>query len=93
MGTFHNHADELHGTTVVIRATDGKVYAGRYDVANEAGILLRNGDVYDPAAADGQTADDWITRCAQMGVWPRQPTLIVEKAVVESITKLGDLIG
>lgn len=94
MGTFHHHADELHGHTVVIRGTDGKVYAGRYDVATDAGILLRNGDIFDPAEAkDGQTATDWIARAAQMGVWPRNPTLLVAEDLVDSMTKLGDLVG
>jgi hypothetical protein len=85
---FHPGHDELHGITVVLEATSGRIYVGRWHERAEKGIVLHDVAVHDPSAA--QSRADFLARTAKFGVRPDQRTLVVTEAV-RSVQKLADL--
>lgn len=90
MGTFHQGKGELHGITVVVDTHGPKVYVGRCHEMTEAGIILMDVDEHTDGE-DGQSKEDYIRRAAEFGVWKKHSRLVVPKAEIASVKKLGDL--
>lgn len=88
MGTFHQDRGELHGITVVVETRDGRLVAGRCNVADERAVVLWDADV---APAEEPARGAWLTKAASFGVWARHPTLSIPTAEVASIRRLVDL--
>jgi hypothetical protein len=64
---FHPGHEELHGVTVVVRGSSGRVWVGRYHERTERGILLHDVAIHDPASAPVDQ-DTWLARLRKFGV-------------------------
>ena len=90
MAIFHPNHDELHGYTVVIRASDGITCIGRWD-HEESGFILLNDAALHKDGDGGQSSDDFIKQSALWGVKVNTPRATLERAKVLGIEKLGDV--
>ena len=89
MGTFHHNKHELHGITVVVD-TDDEVIVGRCDDMDSERVILLDADVHRDGE-DGRSKDEWVSRAARFGVWPKHKRLIVESGRVTSVRRLGEV--
>ena len=90
MGTFHQGKGELHGITVVVDTDGPEVFVGRCDEVTPEGVVLLDADLH--RAEDGQpTKEEWVRRAARFGVWARHRHLVVPRARVASIRRLGEV--
>ena len=87
---FHHGHHELHGVTVVVETAGALTYVGRFDTEDQAGVHLLDVGVYDAASSNG-TRDDFVRRSARFGVRSDRKHLIVPRADVSRITRLGDI--
>jgi hypothetical protein len=90
MGTFHSDKGELHGMTVVIETTGTRVYVGRYHEESGRGVLLLDADHHDEGN-DGRTNRDYLEAAFRYGVFKRQDHVLVPRAEIASVTRLGAL--
>ena len=90
MGTFHQGKGELHGITVVVDTDGPEVFVGRCDEVTPEGVVLLDADLH--RAEDGQPSkEEWVRRAARFGVWARHRHLVVPRARVASIRRLGEV--
>lgn len=90
MGTFHQHKGELHGITVVVETSGPELWVGRCDEVAEHGVVLHDADVHrDDAGA--VTRAQWLARAAAVGIWPRHPRVVIPRATVTGIRRLGEV--
>ena len=89
MGTFHQDKSDLHGITVVVDTTGDAVYVGRCDDEDQNQVILLDADVHR-ADSDEIGKQEWIERAAQYGVWKKFDRLVIPRAEVTSIRRLGD---
>jgi hypothetical protein len=89
VGTFHNDRGELHGITIVIETTAGDCLVGRFDLEDERGLLLRDVDVHRAGDAE-RTREDFLDRVSRFGPWPRHRALILPRADVATLRRLGE---
>ena len=87
---FHPGHQELHGVTVVLDATDGRTYVGRFDREDERGVLLRDVAVWDAATAH-QSVDDFLARTLKFGVRAEVRQLVLPSAEVRGVRRLAEL--
>ena len=90
MGTFHDHKSPLHGITVVVDTKGPKVFVGRCDDEDQEKVILVDADSHDDGAG-GKSKADYIKRAAKFGVWKKFEHLVIPRADVQSITRLGDV--
>ncbi len=90
MGTFHNDKGPLHGITVVVETRGAAVYVGRCDEERADGILLLDADRHVDGEG-GRSRAEYLDRAAKFGVFPRHRTLLVPRAEIATIRRLGDL--
>jgi hypothetical protein len=90
VGTFHNDRGELHGITVVVETKGGDCLIGRFDLEDDRGLLLRDVDVHRAGDTD-RTRGDFIDRAARFGPWPRHPALMLPRAEVATLRRLGEI--
>ena len=90
MGTFHQGKDPLHGITVVVDTEGPEVFVGRCDDVVGGDVILLDADVHRDGEKD-QSKEQWVSRAARLGVWPRLPRVVVAAATVRSIRKLGNI--
>ena len=64
-------------------------YVGRFDAEDENGVHLLDVGVHD--AASGSTREDFVRRSARFGVRTDQKHLVVPRAEVSRITRLGEV--
>jgi hypothetical protein len=76
--------------TVVVETAGTLTYVGRFDTEDEAGVHLLDVGVHDTASSSG-TRDDFVRRSARFGVRSDRKHLIVPRAAVSRITRLGDI--
>lgn len=89
MGTFHHDRGPLHGLTVVVDTLDTRVFVGRCDTETPDGIFLLDADVHDEAG--GKSKNEYLEQAAAFGVWKKFERLMVPRAEIQSIRRLGDL--
>lgn len=89
MGTFHNDKSPLHGITVVVDTVGPKVYVGRCDDEDAEKVVLVDADAHEDGA-NGKSKADYVKRAAKFGVWKKFDHLVIPRAEVASITRLGD---
>lgn len=89
MGTFHQDRGELHGITVVVETTDGRLIVGRCDRADETAVTLWDADMA-PSDEEAQRRA-WLERAIRVGVWPRHPRLSVPRGEIASVRRLAEL--
>ena len=90
MGTFHQGKSALHGITVVVDTDGPEVFVGRGDDEDDRGIFLDDVDVHCDGEG-GRSKEDYVKRAAQLGVWKKYDHLLVPKARVVSIRRLGEV--
>jgi hypothetical protein len=64
-------------------------YVGRFDAEDENGVHLLDVGVHD--AARGGTREDFVRRSARFGVHTDRKHLVVPRAEVSRITRLGEV--
>jgi hypothetical protein len=87
---FHPGHQELHGITVVVDATDGRTYVGRFDREDERGVLLRDVAVWDPAVSH-HPVEEFLARTLKFGVRVEVRQLVLPSAEVGGIRRLGEM--
>jgi len=90
MGTFHHDKHELHGITVVVDTDGPEVYVGRCDDMDDQRVILLDVDVHQDGEG-GRSKEDYVKRAALYGVFKKHNHLVVERARVTSVRRLGDL--
>jgi hypothetical protein len=90
VGTFHSDKGELHGITVVVETRATRVYVGRCDEETRAGIVLLDADQHDEGE-DGKTNAEYLRFAARYGIFKRHDRVVVPRAEIRSVTRLGDL--
>lgn len=90
MGTFHQGKSELHGITVVVDTTGPEIFVGRCDDEDERGIVLDDVDVHRDGE-NGRSKEDYVRRAAQLGVWKKYDRLLVPRARIASVRRLGEV--
>jgi hypothetical protein len=76
--------------TVVVETAGPLTYVGRFDTEDEAGIHLLDVGVHDTASGGG-TREDFVRRSARFGVRTDRKHLVVPRAQVSRITRLGEI--
>ena len=90
MGTFHNDKSALHGITVVVDTTGEKVYVGRCDDEDTEKVILKDADVHENGQ-NGKTKAEYVNRAAKFGVWKKFDHIVIPRAEVASIKRLGEV--
>lgn len=90
MGTFHTDKSALHGITVVVDTTGPKVYVGRCDDEDSEKVILLDADVHEDGA-NGRTKQQYIDRATKFGVWKKLDHIVIPRAEVASMYRLGDI--
>lgn len=95
MGTFHHDRSPLHGITVVVTTRGDELYVGRCDDEDGERVVLLDADRHrDGAGADGGTPrSEFLRRAAKVGVWGRIRRVVIPRAEVVELRRLGELEG
>ncbi len=90
MGTFHQNKHELHGITVVVDTDGPEIFVGRCDDMDAEKVILLAVDVHRDG--DGERPKEaYVKRAAQCGTCTKHGHLVVDRARVTSVRRLGDL--
>ena len=92
MGTFHHDKSELHGITVVVDTRGPKVLVGRCDDMDDEQVILLDVDVHEEGQ-NGRTKAQYIERAAKFGVWKKHDRVVVPRADVVSVRRLGEVLS
>jgi len=84
---FHPGHHELHGITVVVETTGPRTYVGRFDQEDQSGVHLLDVGMHD--GSDGGRREDYLERTARFGVRADCKHLIVPRAEIAAIRRLG----
>ena len=90
MGTFHDDKGELHGITVVVDTDGAQVFVGRCDEVTDEGVILLDADVHEEGEGTA-SKEEYIKRAAMVGVFKKHDRILVPKAHVVSIRRLGEI--
>ena len=90
MGTFHHDVHELHGITVVVDTDGDEIFIGRCDDEDDHQVILLDVDVHREGE-EGRSKRDYVERAARFGVWKRFAQVVIPRARVTSVRRLGDL--
>src|ERR1043165_1285604 len=90
MGTFHDNKSALHGSTVVVDTKGPKVYVGRCDEEDQEKVIVVDADSHEDGQ-NGKSKADYVKRAAKFGVWKKLDHVVIPRADVISITRLGDV--
>lgn len=75
--------------TVVVETSGVLTYVGRFDTEDSAGVHLLDVGVHD--AGSGDTREEFVRRSARFGVRTDRKYLVVPRAQVARITRLGEV--
>ncbi len=90
MGTFHHDKHKLHGITVVVDTDGPEIFIGRCDDMDAERVFLLDVDVHTDGEG-GKSKQEYVQRAAQFGTWKKHDRLVVDRARVTSVRRLGDL--
>jgi hypothetical protein len=90
VGTFHHDKHQLHGITVVVETHGPRVFVGRCDDIDEAGVILLDADVHE-SPDGGASKQEYLRRAAQVGIWKKHDRVVVPRQDVASVIPLADL--
>lgn len=90
MGTFHDGMGELHGITVVVDTKESTVYIGRCHEMDDERIILLDVDEHEDGR-DGYSKQEYIRRAVRVGVWKKHDRLVIARARVASVRRLGEI--
>jgi len=88
--TFHHDKHELHGITVIVDTQGPTVWVGRCDDIDDEGVILLDADVHRDGES-GKTKQEYLEHAARYGIWKKHDRVVVPRAEVASIVRLGDL--
>ena len=86
MGTFHQGKHELHGITVIVDTDGPEIWVGRCDDVDDDRVILHDADGHR-----GGDKEAWVERAAKFGVWAKHKRLVVPRARVTSVRRLGEV--
>jgi hypothetical protein len=92
VGTFHHDKHALHGITVVVDTKGSRVFIGRCDDWDDQGVILLDADEHEDGTG-GRSKQDYIAQAAQYGVWKKHDRVVVPRADVATVTRLGDVVA
>ena len=75
--------------TVVVETSGPLTYVGRFDAEDAAGVHLLDVGVHDAAA--GGSREEFVRRSARFGIRADRKHLVVPRAQVSRITRLGEV--
>ncbi len=84
---FHPGHPELHGVTVIVETTGTHTYVGRFDREDDAGVHLLDVGIHDSSV--GGRREEYLERTARFGVRADRKHLIVPRADIAGIRRLG----
>ena len=87
---WHPERHELHGMTVVVDTDGPEIYVGRCDDMDDQQVILLDGDVHKDGDG-GRSKDEYVERAAQFGVWKKFDRLVLPRAQVTSVRRLGEI--
>jgi hypothetical protein len=87
---FHPGHHALHGITVVVETHGPETYVGRFDTEDERGVHLLDVGVH-ASAEGGVSREEYVQRSARFGVRTDRKHVVVPKAAVARITRLGEV--
>ena len=90
MGTFHQNKSELHGITVVVDTDGPEIFVGRCDDMDDEKVILLDVDVHRDGDG-GKSKADYVDKAAMFGVWKKHDHLVIDRARVTSVKRLGDI--
>ena len=90
MGTFHQNKSELHGITVVVDTDGPEIYVGRCDDMDDDKVILLDVDVHRDGDGD-RSKEEYVQKAAQFGVWKKHDHLVIDRARVTSVRRLGEI--
>ena len=90
MGTFHQNKSELHGITVVVDTDGPEIFVGRCDDMDDDKVILLDVDVHSDGEG-GRSKEEYVKKAAQFGVWKKHDHLVIDRARVTSVRRLGEL--
>jgi hypothetical protein len=73
----------------VVETAGTVTYVGRFDTEDDAGVHLLDVGVHD--AASGGTREDFVRRSARFGVRTDRKHLVVPRADVSRVSRLGEI--
>ncbi len=86
---FHPGHEELHGVTVVVEGAGGRLWVGRYHERTEAGIVMLDVAMHDPATAP-LPREEWLTRLRKFGIKAEAKHLVIPGVAPAAIRRLAD---
>ncbi len=90
MGTFHQDKSELHGITVVVDTDGEEIFVGRCDDMDAERVFLLDVDVHRDGEG-GKSKAEYVQKAAQLGIWKKHDRLVIDRARVTSVRRLGDV--
>lgn len=84
---FHPGHHELHGVTVVVDATGGRTFIGRFDRVENGRVQLLNVATWDPSAGP---REEFLRRSHKFGVAVGAPHLALPESDVTAILSLSE---
>ncbi len=90
MGTFHQNKSELHGITVVVDTDGPEIFVGRCDDMDDEKVILLDVDVHRDGDG-GKSKTEYVQKAAQFGIWKKHDHLVVDRARVTSVRRLGEI--
>ena len=85
---FHPGHHELHGITVVLETHGSETFVGRFDSEDEQGVRMVDVGIHE--SGSGPTKEEYIRHSAKFGIRADRKQVIVPKAAVARITRLGE---
>ena len=76
--------------TVAVETQGSRVYVGRCHEYDETGILLLDADMHEEGK-DGISNADWLKAAVSYGVWKKLDRVLIPRAEILSVRKLGEL--
>ena len=90
MGTFHQGKHELHGITVVVETEGVETFVGRCDDMDDEKVILLDVDIHRAGESE-VSKEDYLRQAAQWGVFAKHRHLVVDRAKVTAVSRLGEL--
>lgn len=84
---FHPGHDDLHGVTVIVAASDGRILVGRWHEQAPQGVLLHDVAVYDPATTT-VTKEEWLCKLRKFGIAVTLKHLVVPADQFQGVRRL-----
>ena len=90
MGTFHNNKGELHGISVVVDMLGPTIYVGRCDEVTDQQVVLLDAAEHQDGR-EGCSKKEFVRRTARFGIPKMQARIVLPRAEVASVRRLGEV--